>query len=69
MGSLWLLTSDSKIADRSWSINSSGNASVNGNGKGSCVNALLAFPTLYISSDTKIISGNGSLNNPYKLSV
>ena len=69
MGSLWLLTSDSKIADRSWSINSSGNASVNGNGKGSCANTLLAFPTLYISSDTKIISGNGSLNNPYKLSV
>lgn len=69
MGSLWLLTHDSARSDRSWSINSSGNASVNGNGNGSTSNGLLVFPSLFLSSDVKIISGNGSINNPYQLGV
>ena len=69
MGSLWLLTHDSARSDRSWSINSSGNASVNGNGKGSASNGLLVFPSLFLSSNVKIISGNGSINNPYQLGV
>lgn len=69
MGSLWLLTHDSARADRSWSINSSGNASVNGNGNGSDSNGLLVFPSLFLSSDVKIISGNGSISNPYQLGV
>lgn len=69
MGSLWLLTHDSASSNRSWSINSSGNASVNGNGKGSTSNGLLVFPSLFLSSNVKIISGNGSINNPYQLGV
>lgn len=69
MGSLWLLTHDSARSDRNWSINSSGNASVNGNGNGSTSNGLLVFPSLFLSSDVKIISGNGSINNPYQLGV
>ena len=69
MGSLWLLTHDSARSDRSWSINSSGNASVNGNGNGGTSNGLLVFPSLFLSSDVKIISGNGSINNPYQLGV
>ena len=68
-GSLWLLTPDSASSNRSWSINSSGNASVNGNGKGSTSNGLLVFPSLFLSSNVKIISGNGSINNPYQLGV
>ena len=69
MGSLWLLTHDSARSDRNWSINSSGNASVNGNGNGGTSNGLLVFPSLFLSSDVKIISGNGSINNPYQLGV
>ena len=69
MGSLWLLTHDSARADRSWSINSSGNASVNGNGNGSDSNGLLVFPSLFLSSEVKIISGDGSTSNPYQLGV
>lgn len=69
MGSLWLLTHDSARSDRNWSINSSGNASVNGNGNGGPSNGLLVFPSLFLSSDVKIISGNGSINNPYQLGV
>lgn len=69
MGSLWLLTHDSARSDRNWSINSSGNASVNGNGNGGTSNSLLVFPSLFLSSDVKIISGNGSINNPYQLGV
>lgn len=69
MGSLWLLTHDSARADRNWSINSSGNASVNGNGNGGTSNGLLVFPSLFLSSDVKIISGNGSISNPYQLGV
>ena len=69
MGSLWLLTHDSASSNRSWSINSSGNASVNGNGKGSTSNGLLVFPSLFLSSNVKIISGTGSINNPYQLGV
>lgn len=69
MGSLWLLTHDSARSDRNWSINSSGNASVNGNGNGGTSNGLLVFPSLFLSSDIKIISGNGSINNPYQLGV
>lgn len=69
MGSLWLLTHDSASSNRSWSINSSGNASVNGNGNGGTSNGLLVFPSLFLSSDVKIISGNGSINNPYQLGV
>ena len=69
MGSLWLLTHDTGRADRNWSINSSGNASVNGNGNGSASNGLLVFPSLFLSSDVKIISGNGSISNPYQLGV
>lgn len=69
MGSLWLLTHDSARSDRNWSINSSGNASVNGNGNGGTSNGLLVFPSLFLSSDVKIISGNGSINNPYQLVV
>lgn len=69
MGSLWLLTHDSARADRNWSINSSGNVSVNGNGNGGTSNGLLVFPSLFLSSDVKIISGNGSISNPYQLGV
>ena len=69
MGSLWLLTHDSARSDRNWSINSSGNASVNGNGNGGTSNGLLVFPSLFLSSGVKIISGNGSINNPYQLGV
>ena len=69
MGSLWLLTHDSARSDRNWSINSSGNASVNGNGNGGTSNSLLVFPSLFLSSDVKIISGTGSINNPYQLGV
>lgn len=69
MGSLWLLTHDSARSDRNWSINSSGNASVNGNGNGGTSNGLLVFPSLFLSSNVKIISGTGSINNPYQLGV
>lgn len=69
MGSLWLLTHDSARADRNWSINSSGNVSVNGNGNGGTSNGLLVFPSLFLSSNVKIISGNGSISNPYQLGV
>lgn len=55
MGSLWLLTHDSARSDRNWSINSSGNASVNGNGNGGTSNGLLVFPSLFLSSDVKIL--------------
>ena len=68
-GYLWLLTHVSDMSNRSWSINLSGNASVNGNGNGSSSNGFTVFPSLYLVSDAIKAGGNGSINNPYRLSV
>ena len=63
--SCWLLTADSNTNFTMWLVDSSGKAK-----SGSDVRFNYAVaPVLYLNSDIRLESGDGSSSNPYKLSV
>ena len=61
----WLLTPRSDIARNSWAVASSGYVR-----SGNYVfYAYWVAPVLYLSSELRVESGDGSSSNPYKLSA
>ena len=61
----WLLTPYSSYSSNVWRVSSSGHVSSSGN----AYDAFGAVPVLSLSSELGIESGDGTSNNPYKLSA
>lgn len=60
---MWTLTSYavSNRAGDAFSIRSEGNANIDG-----VTSRYAVFPTLYLNSKVKVVSGNGSITVPYQ---
>lgn len=63
--SSWLLTPASSFSDIAWNVLSGGRVFVGD----TTLHAFGVAPVLYLSSELEIESGNGTSNNPYKLSA
>ena len=61
----WLLTPNSNHSSNAWYVNSSSIVGYSNNTQNAC----WATPVLYLNSDIRLESGDGSSSNPYKLSV